>query len=495
MPGLAEFLGHFAGNFGSRASSLFDQLGQQAIGGPQGWAQEQENQRQANQLQAQQEAGQQAQQNWQQEFSQKAQQLAQGQQQQQFENTRQTAGDTLTGQRDLISALQGGFSQTGSATPDSVQLGSTFLTPPAKNRTMDLSSDSPLGKAMGLTDDIKGVPLEDYLKYTSQYADKMGLNQNKQASIDQLNAMAPDIEKQINSRFSPEYYKIAYPWATPQDLQYLQANGEISKQNYLNALKTGLISDKKTMSNTELSTLQRNLGSDISKNSAEKFMDEKHSSQLRIGESKAMQFSEYPDVTPAQIKQWSDSVESQGTKMLTTARQVNPKLAMGVETELGKRGTNLLNLTTQEQDNRGKANVALDQLQRAQNILDQPGVEDRLGPLSSRWKSFMAGEVGSSNDPQWKSIHDALVAAKGAATNIHYGVRGGSSPAVMKLMGTILDPDKMDAPTLRVGISSLRSLLQDYAQEGQAGPSIQGALGLAPTQSQSAPIPFKAPTK
>lgn len=462
MP-IANALGQFLRNFGQTAQGQLNEVGQLAIGGPAGYAQQQENARQAAQL-AQQlnfhnsmtpyEASQLA-------LSSSAQDAA--------ESRAQDAQDL-----DVVKLLGSGAQQVPEGTPGAYKYNDVNLSFP-KSKTYNLSKDSPLGQAMGLDSDLSEVPQDEYLKYMSTFADKMALGQSKKQALDAIEATVPQLTQEINDRFSPNYYKSMYGQLDPATTAQLLQSGEYARKSYLSQLQSAAASDRKVGNTSQMTTLANQLRNQQTE--AEKFLNEKRMSALRIGENKANAFAQFgPAPSSESVKQWTDALETQGTDILNQAKTAHPLLPSLIEQEAAKRGINIVKMTTDQKDTRDRAGIAMPILQRALNIINQPGMEDNFGPISGRYQDFLNGKLGEGVDQRWKTVADNLVAAKGLLGKMHFSARGAANPNVQAILNSLYDEKKMDIPTLRTGIHDVLNLMQGYANAGYNGLGATGQV-------------------
>lgn len=196
MP-VADFLGHFLRSLGQGAAPLFNEISQKAIGGDSGYVQQQENQRQSASL---------------------AEQRAQLAQQLNLHNTMtpyETAqlGISQQGrddsQQEALARLFGQGAEPAAAGEGDIKLGGKEFTIP-RPKLHDIGVDTPLGKALGLTEDLTDVPTEKYLQYAEKYAEKGKTSEDKANALAQIEAQAAIARPLIDQRFAPDYYQKLY---------------------------------------------------------------------------------------------------------------------------------------------------------------------------------------------------------------------------------------------------------------------------------------------
>ncbi len=482
---IADILGQLLGAGGKGLQGLFGDAAGFAMHGPAAYQEQQENARQAAQLSAQ-SANQQA------ALAQalnlhntmtpyESGQLALGQSAQQQADKKDTEAQNL----DLVKLLGAGAQQVPDGTPGSTKFNGANLTFP-KSATHTIGKDSPLGKAIGLDSDLTEVPQQEYLNAVTSYADKISSNSSKQAALDAIEAQVPQITEEINNRFSPAYYKSMYGDLDPVTQKQLMESGEYARKSFQSQLAAAAASDRKQGNTSQMTALTNQLRNQQTE--AEKFINEQRMSRLRTNETKAGAFAQFgPPPTDAAVKQWTDALQNQGTDILSAAKTAHPLLPSLVEAEAARRGMNLVKMSTDERDTRDRAGIALPTLQRALNIINQPGMDQKFGPMSSRWQSVLNGDYGSGVDLRWKQVADNLIAAKGLLGKMHFSARGAANQNVQKILSSLYDENKMDVPTLRRGIMDVMDLMKGYANAGynslgppSGGASPQQQLGLAP---------------
>ncbi len=159
-----------------------------AQGNPIAYQQQEENQRQQAQL---------------------AQQQSQFQQQhalQQAQLARQQQQDANQAGIEVWNALaQGATKAAPGQTPD-VTIGGVGLMIPPPPKTYTIVKDSPVGKSLGLTEDLTGLSQDSYLKYLVPQIEKLSIAQDKQTQLDAnsraLDLQVPTLQGLIRNRFS-----------------------------------------------------------------------------------------------------------------------------------------------------------------------------------------------------------------------------------------------------------------------------------------------------
>lgn len=453
MADIAGILGQILRGAGQNAQGIFLEVGQRAIGGDSGFAQHQENSRQAAQL---------------------AQQLNLHNSMTPFEQAQlglQTGAAAEKQGQDFYNMLAGGGQSAAAGDPGAVQVGAHWLIPPTP-KLYTIEKDSDMGKTLQLSDDLP-VSADKYLEYASQGAVKKATAAAKAETASALDEYAKQYQAQALRRFSPDYYESLYGKGNvdPQMDQHLK-----TFQTRINAALTL----DKSRGNTE--AIQQ-VGKDLDgawqspwEKGFTKLQDKQHELTMARESARLAQDGKYPEPTPEEIAAGVASYKQNGLKVLQGLHTFNPRLAIAVEQAGAKQGLSPSILTNEEINNSQKARIALNRLTEAENLLNQPGVGQTIGPLLSRYKAFMAGDVGKATDLRVKSIQDKLSLARQVLGNIHYSARGSANINVQNALKQLYDGDKMDLPTLLNGISNVRSILQDYAQEGQVSP--QDNLGL-----------------
>lgn len=467
--GLADFLGKALGGTINSSIPLFNEISQKAIGGDQGYAQQQENQRQQQQLQLQQ----------QQHMAELAQQLQLHNTMtpyEQSEVTRQGTLDKANQGKQLYDMLAGGGTEVTAQAPGAIQIGGHWLTPPSA-KLYSIDKDSEMGKTLQLTDDLP-VSADKYLEYASQGAVKKQKAEEKAATSAALDDAAKQYQDQAVKRFSPGYYEQLYGKGN------VDPNAAEHLKTFQTRIQAALTLDK-SRGNTE--AIQA-IGKDLDgawqspwEKGFTRLQDKQHELALARVSAQLAQDAKFPEPSQQEIDAGVASYKQNGLKVLQGLHSFNPRLAIAVEQAGAKQGLSPSVLTNEEINNSQKAKIALNRLNEAENLLNQPGVDKTIGPALSRYKAFMAGDVGSAPDLRVKSIQDKLSLARQVLGNIHYSARGSANINVQTALKALFDGDKMDLPTLRNGISNVKGILQDYAQEGQVSPLDQ--LGLTPTGS------------
>lgn len=470
MPGLLDIIAKAIGGAGG---GLIQQM--QAAGTPQVYQQNQENARQQSAQQFQ--AGQTAQ----------AQALAQQNRgslsaYEQAQLDAQGAGRKDQEQKNLFAAISQGAQPATEGAPGAIQLGANWLIPPAP-KTYKVEKDSEVGKQLNLTDDLE-VGSDKYLELAEKGLLQKSKIEQKQQFKDALGEQATRYAQDIQDRFNPSYYESLYGKGN------IDPQIDRLKQSMLDKLKSAILIDQNRGNTEAIGAIGKSLTDYQSpwEKAFQKKQEFDRESALRFQDARLKNQMDHPDPTDDEIKQGVDAYKLNGLKTLQGLHAINPRLAIAVSQAGAKQGLSPVSLTSEEINNSEKAKVAVNRLNEVSNLLEQPGVAESIGPVLSRYKSFMSGEVGSSTDPRVQSIQNKLGLARQVIGNIHYSARGSANPAIQQALKHLVDADKMDLPTLRTAMGNLKDILTDYAQEGrttqtnpfESGASAGNPLGLTP---------------
>ena len=479
MP-LADNLGLLLGSLAKQGQGLFSDAAGFAMHGPAAYQEEQENARQAS-SQAAETARQQA-------------ALAQALN---LHNTltpyetgelalssrtadRADKQNTLGSQMDIFNAIKGGATLATPGTPGALPIGDQFLLPGDKN-SYSIKKDSDVGKYLGIDADMDQLPAQEYLQYHNDWATHHAAQEQKLATAETIEAQKKEMAAQIDKRFSPEYYASTYGPGQ------MDPGAKMWSDMLHSQLETSAATDKKQGNTTQVDAFARQLREYQSQ--WEKLHNELRLAGARSSaEAKATLDAKYPDPTDAEVKQWTDALAQRGTPILQSAKSLNPKLAIAVEQEAGKRGINILQLTNNEKDNRDLAGIGMNRIDRIQKLISQPGMDKSFGPAASRWQDFQANKIGSMSDARWKQVQNDMTYLKGLIGKIHYTARGAANVHIQEILSSLFDPTKMDLPTLQRGMADSREILSLYANEGGGSNTPQDQLGLTPPTK--APLTF-----
>lgn len=395
-------------------------------------------------------------------------------QQQDFQNQLQMALGIGSGKLKQIpagtpGALSGSFEDGLNVAPVSPQM-------------LNIPKTSDLGHWLNLDQDINNVPMDDYLKLAqtaSANREKYNqLSQTRQA----IDLAGVRLKQHIGELYSPERYMQLYGQVDP-DLA-------TRRQAALDQAEEAAASDKKLGTGT---TEINRMFDQLTKGTPweQRMLKGQQQEQTRLSQEAArkemFQF-EHPDPTNDEIKaQAANTIKNGlGSTGLAMLKAIHPNMVQLVDKELNKQGTSLAAITNEEQNNRGKAGIALNTMSQFMPILEDPAMKDTFGPLGGRWQDFMSG-VGTVPNQQWKVVQDKLHLVSALIRNMHFGVRGGANENIQKEFRKIADASTMDYNTLRTGLRDFHDILMLYSMEG--GPANDGSGGGAPTPQQNQIIP------
>lgn len=313
---IADYLQQFLRSFIPNAQSQLGEVSQLAIGGPQGYAQQQENARSGAQLAQQLNLHNTMTPYETQSLGMQRDAASRAAQQQQFEDLFKTQTGVAQG---LFKPSQVG--EPGAFTPPGgVDAFSPVKQP--KSQTFTIGKDTPLGKGMGIESDIEGVPLEDYLKYMEKFAEKGKVNDQKAAALAQIQALRGQISDQIDQRFRPEHYQAIYGGVDPE--------ADLHRRNFQNRLATGMAEDQAQGKSTQLQMLQSNIDTfhsdwekmkEAERNRAATFAE--HQGNVDAArEDRSYQF--HAGELEARTKPLADTL-TRASRLLMTLKQANPQ--------------------------------------------------------------------------------------------------------------------------------------------------------------------------
>ncbi len=110
-------------------------------------------------------------------------------------------------------------------------------------------------------------------------------------------------------------------------------------------------------------------------------------------------------------------------------------------------------------------------------------IKDKLGPVMGRWNEFLVGKVGSG-DADFQKLRSDLSLIKSKVSQIHFGSQSGVQ--AVERFDKIMNSDKMDAETLKAGLSSLSQILKLY---GTLNITSGAAMAEGGANSNSRPTP------
>jgi hypothetical protein len=113
-------------------------------------------------------------------------------------------------------------------------------------------------------------------------------------------------------------------------------------------------------------------------------------------------------------------------------------------------------------------------------LIDELDKDGKLGVLTSRVNSFLAGGVGAlpDDDPRIMALLDKAELAMTLTMKAHFGVSGGRSPQMLQHFLDMANARKMSGPALRSGFAAVGDYMKDKAEmPGAKGEGGGGAAG------------------
>lgn len=407
------------------------------------------------------------------------------QQVQQQGNLQQQRGDSQT--KDLIGMMAQGATQGTSGDPGAFKYGGKWIIPPTpKTYTIDPESDA--GKELQIETPVT-MDSDTYVKTMGSLQGKRAVSADKEATNRIIEAQKEVLAKQINQRFSRPYYQQMYgsDGANVSDSEI-----EAQRQMHLANLENAAALSKRQTNTTSIEGFGKDLASFQSPQEKRiaKEQDFAHQKTLTAMMAQQAYENKYPLPDEQAITDGVKGVQRYGLKYLQAIHGVNPRMAVAVEQAAAKQGLTPANLTNDSINNGNLARISIDQLTQAENLLNQPGMADAVGPVLSRYKAFMAGDVGKSVDQRVKTLNDKLKYARATLGKVHYTARGAANENIQHTLSSLFDGEKMDAPTLLNGIANAKNILREYAEEGQISPADNlgigggGGMGFLPVGKQ-----------
>jgi hypothetical protein len=99
-------------------------------------------------------------------------------------------------------------------------------------------------------------------------------------------------------------------------------------------------------------------------------------------------------------------------------------------------------------------------------LIDELDKDGKLGVLTSRVNSFLAGGVGAlpDDDPRIMALLDKAELAMTLTMKAHFGVSGGRSPQMLQHFLDMANARKMSGPALRSGFAAVGDYMKDKAE-------------------------------
>ncbi len=434
MPGIGDFLQAFAKNFTPRAANIFGQLSQQAIGGQEGYAQQQMNERQKAQLAAQLQMH-----NSMTPYEQA--QVARG-------KTQDSAAETQRQFEDLFRVNQGiaqgqfGIAPVGTpgamATPGN---GPSIIPTPTQKHT--ILKDSALGKDLQLDTDLKDITSEDFLHYVTPFFEKKQLAEAKAKEEAELRAslgsIKGDLIEQAKARFSPAYYEGIYGKGNvdPEAANHLKTK--------LAQLEAAFNEDQRSKVSTRMTAFPKELDSFQSPWERKLLADQAKKDATDAAKA-AKDFGQNVIVPSADGK-------TPGKLMRIYPGQAMPTGAITMA------GENKMNTPTAQMQARGEMAKTVSVM--VPKIVSQvDALANKIGPASGRWNEAWVNKAGM-DDPQFAKLDQDLKMFATGVVVTHFGMRGGQDirKALEKDFGEAQSPEDLKARLLGVD-----DWLQGYAK-------------------------------
>jgi soluble lytic murein transglycosylase-like protein len=186
---------------------------------------------------------------------------------------------------------------------------------------------------------------------------------------------------------------------------------------------------------------------------------------------------------PKEVDYWLRQVANDPKNF--TLIQGNKGLAEAVRKGAPAAGLNMNQIDAMTRDAATFSRAALTHLGDIRSGIDSLGAKGKLGPLASRWGSFLAGTWGSG-DPEYNKLRSNIKLLQTAMSRVHGGARGGSSPYMAESMNSIMNAKTMDPAMLRSSLGVFENWLQTYAN--MAPGTALGAPTGAPGAAQDDPF-------
>jgi hypothetical protein len=99
-------------------------------------------------------------------------------------------------------------------------------------------------------------------------------------------------------------------------------------------------------------------------------------------------------------------------------------------------------------------------------LVDELEKDGKLGVVSSRMNSYLAGGVGTitGDDARIMALLDKADLAMTLSMKAHFGVSGGRSPQMLEHFLNLANAKKMDGPALRAGFKAVNDYMKDRAE-------------------------------
>jgi hypothetical protein len=307
-----------------------------------------------------------------------------------------------------------------------------------------------------------------------QYSAK---NEDHANFMKELNLRKQETLKTVNDLFNPQRYKDIYG-EVPKDL-------ESQKESLLTELDNAYTIDSHKSNTASIMGLKsRLLDNTAWEKRWYKRNDQEFAQKLELSKSKMEYDAKYPDPTPQEVKTALESYKQDGLNVLPRLHSINPKLANEVNKTASAQGIGPAYITGEEIKNRDNAKIAIEELDKAMGILSTPGIDRRIGPVLSRWKSFQSKDIGAAKDMLVKELADHVHYGMAVMGKVHYSARGQANEMIQNKLNGLINPDTMDGATLRRSLIDLRGLMSEYVNEGR-GNSVAEGLGLPPASGST----------
>lgn len=170
------------------------------------------------------------------------------------------------------------------------------------------------------------------------------------------------------------------------------------------------------------------------------------------------------DVTPPGVSALADVIQNDFTTGQAMLKNYPPRSPMriAVQNEVNRRmaageGPVPVFLGTNARNQVQQAKLMGPEIDATAKEIDR--ISDKLGPVLGRWNDFLAHKVGTG-DPDFQKLYGDLSLIKSKVSQIHFGSQSGIQ--AVERFDRIMSAEKMDAATLKAGLSSLSQILKLY---------------------------------
>jgi hypothetical protein len=121
-----------------------------------------------------------------------------------------------------------------------------------------------------------------------------------------------------------------------------------------------------------------------------------------------------------------------------------------------------LSATTQERNAAQQAKTMDSLIDSTLKVLDDPGLQNKLGPYSGRLNEVIQGKVGA-NVPEFDILRTLGAFDTSGMLKLHFGQRGGQG--IYERYHSLLDTGKMDAASLKETLSAFKTVSGAYRKQ------------------------------